>query len=103
MTKSSSNLRRDAVRLRVFRRFLNGDVVALRQVRPCRRVCRDVNGNVLFMEHLAACEAGTWCMTFRGTACLTGLMFRRLVQSGVLSMLLSRLELRSMRSRGVGG
>lgn len=37
----------------------NGDVVATRQIAPCRRVVRDVNGGVLFVEHLAACESGT--------------------------------------------
>jgi len=57
--RSPSNLRRDAIRFRCFRRLGNGDVVALGQVSPKRRVVRDVNGQVLFVEHLAACDSGT--------------------------------------------
>jgi len=37
----------------------NGDVVATRQISPCRRVARDVNCVVQFVEHLAACDSGT--------------------------------------------
>ena len=59
MGKSPSKLRRDAVRFRCFRRLQNGDVVATRQIPPCRRVVRDVNQVVLFVEHLAACDSGT--------------------------------------------
>jgi len=57
--RSNSNLRRDAARSRPFRKLQNGDVVATRQISPSRRVVRDVNGVVLFVEHLAACDAGT--------------------------------------------
>ena len=59
MSKSPSTLRRDAIRFRGFRRMQNGDVVATRQIPPCRRVVRDVNSVVQFVEHLAACESGT--------------------------------------------
>ena len=59
MGRSKSNLRRDAARFRPIRRLQNGDVVATRQIPPCRRVVRDVNGVVLFVEHLAACDSGT--------------------------------------------
>ena len=59
MSKSVSNRRRDAIRFRCFRRLQNGDVVATSQVAPKRRVVRDVNQVVLFVEHLAACESGT--------------------------------------------
>ena len=59
MSKSPSTMRRDAARFRPFRRLQNGDVVATGLVAPCRRVVRDVNGVVLFVEHLAACESGT--------------------------------------------
>ncbi len=52
-------MRRDAARFRPIRRLQNGDVVATRQIPPCRRVVRDVNGVVLFVEHLATCEGGT--------------------------------------------
>lgn len=52
-------MRRDAARFRPTRRLQNGDVVATRQVAPCRRVVRDVNRKVLFVEHLAACDSGT--------------------------------------------
>jgi hypothetical protein len=52
-------MRRDAARRRPIRRLPNGDVVATKQVAPCRRVVRDVNGVVLFVEHLAACDSGT--------------------------------------------
>ena len=57
--RSSSNLRRDAARFRCFRRLQDGDVVAARHAAPCRRVVSDVNGVVLFIEHLAACDSGT--------------------------------------------
>jgi len=57
--RSLSNLRRDAARRRPIRRLENGDVVATRQIPPCRRVVRDVNKVVLFVEHLAACDSGT--------------------------------------------
>lgn len=57
--KSSSTRRRDAARFRGFRRLQNGDVVATRVIAPCRRVVRDVNGSVLYVEHLAACDSGT--------------------------------------------
>ncbi len=60
---------------RVFRRFLNGDVVALRHVGPCRRVSWAVNGNVLFVEHLAACESGLWFMMCRGNGLFDRLDF----------------------------
>lgn len=59
MGRSESNLRRDAARFRPIRRLENGDVVATRQISPCRRVVRDVNGVVQFVEHLAACDGGT--------------------------------------------
>jgi len=59
LSKSPSTLRRDAIRFRGFRRMQNGDVVATRQIPPCRRVVRDVNSVVQFVEHLAACESGT--------------------------------------------
>lgn len=58
LSKSPSTLRRDAARFRPIRRLQNGDVIATRQVAPCRRVVRDVNGVVLFVEHLAACDSG---------------------------------------------
>lgn len=57
--RSISNVRRDAARRRPIRRLQNGDVVATRQIPPCRRVVRDVNREVLFVEHLAACDGGT--------------------------------------------
>jgi hypothetical protein len=44
----------------------NGDVVAARQIPPCRRVVRDVNRVVLFVEHLAACDGGTVVHDVRG-------------------------------------
>lgn len=59
MGKSPSTLRRDAARFRPLRRLQNGDIVATRQIAPCRRVVRDVNKVVLFVEHLAACDGGT--------------------------------------------
>ena len=34
-------------------------MVATRQIPPCRRVVRGVNREVLFIEHLAACDSGT--------------------------------------------
>jgi hypothetical protein len=52
-------MRRDAARFRPIRRLENGDVVATRQIPPCRRVVRDVNDIVLYVEHLAACDSGT--------------------------------------------
>lgn len=52
-------MRRDATRFRCFRRLQNGDIVATKQIALCRRVVRDVNGMVLFVEHLAACDSGT--------------------------------------------
>jgi len=57
--RSLSNVRRDTARFRPIRRLENGDVVATRQIPPCRRVVRDVNKTVLFVEHLAACDSGT--------------------------------------------
>jgi len=57
--RSESNLRRDAARFRPIRRLENGDVVATRQIPPCRRVVRDVNKVFHFVEHLAACDSGT--------------------------------------------
>ena len=59
LSKSPSTLRRDAARFRPIRRLQNGDVVATRQISPCRRVVRGVNREVLFVEDLAACDAGT--------------------------------------------
>jgi len=59
LSKSPSTMRRDAARFRPIRRLQNGDVVATMQIPPCRRVVRDVNGVVLFVEYLAACEGGT--------------------------------------------
>jgi hypothetical protein len=67
LSKSSSTLRRDAVRFRPIRRLQNGDVVATRQVAPCRRMVRDVNRVVLFVEHLAACDSGTVVHDVAGT------------------------------------
>jgi len=59
LSKSPSTTRRDAARFRPIRRLQNGDVVATRQIAPYRRVVRDVNWVVLFVEHLAACDSGT--------------------------------------------
>jgi hypothetical protein len=57
--KSKSALRRAAARFRPARRLRNGDVVATKQATPFRRVVRDVNGVVLYVEHLTECEQGT--------------------------------------------
>ena len=57
--RSQSNLRRDATRFRGFRRLQNGDVVATRQIAPCRRVARDVNEAVLFAKHMNIHDGGT--------------------------------------------
>jgi len=76
-------MKRDAIRFRGFRRLQNGDVVATRQIAPCRRVIRDVNGVVLFAEHLLPARVELWLTMSAVVACM---IVRRLSRSRELSL-----------------